>query len=459
MATATSVIRVDISVKGGTIVGLNTPGPDLDEAAAYLDATSMLVVPGGIDPHVHCDWPVHDPRTGAQALTAGPGTVSRAALCGGTTTLVDFATVGPDDDLLEAVAAKEATWNQGGHCDYGLHVLLQGRLSPTTLGQAAEAVDSGFVSLKVFTTNIWPRLTGRRIDFGSLWELLQLSAGKQAVIAVHAEDDELVMYMHEVLERAGRTHFRHLDEVHSSLSEDLAFRRVLSLAKHVEGARLYMMHVSAATGVEAIADYRQQGVAVTGETLPQYLLHTADDYDEPDGMKYHTYPSLKEAEDGDRLWAGMRAGTITTLATDELCTSYDLKTAGRRIDDVVGGNTGVEPRLAVTYTEAVVRRGFTIGQFVNLTSTNAARVLGMYPKKGVIAIGSDADLAVLNTGAERVITATDLHESDYTPWEGWTVNAWPVATVLRGEVVFRDGQLLADRGGSLVPRKLGEAWV
>jgi dihydropyrimidinase len=142
-----------------------------------------------------------------------------------------------------------------------------------------------------------------------------------------------------------------------------------------------------------------------------------------------------------------------------LCTSYDLKTAGRRIDNVVGGNTGVEPRLAVTYTEAVVRRGFTIGQFVDLTSTNAARVLGMYPQKGVIAVGSDADLAVLDTGVERIVTATDLHESDYTPWEGWTVNAWPVATVLRGEVVVRDGVLLADRGGQRVPRKLGDTWV
>jgi dihydropyrimidinase len=450
---------LDISVKDGTIVGLNAPGAELNQARAYLDATSKLVVPGGIDPHVHCDWPVHDPRTGTQALTAGPDIVSAAALCGGTTTLVDFATVGPEDDLLDAVAAKEATWNLAGHCDYGLHILLQGRLSPAVLGQASEAVESGYVSLKVFTTNIWPRLTGRRIDFGSLWELLQLSADKQAVIAVHAEDDELVMYMHDVLERAGRTHFRHLDEVHSSLSEDLAFRRVLSLARHVEGARLYMMHVSAATGVEAIADYRSQGVAVTGETLPQYLLHTARDYDEPDGMKYHTYPSLKEAEDVATLWAGMEAGTITTLATDELCTSYDLKTAGRRIDNVVGGNTGVEPRLAVTFTEAVVRRGFTIGQFVDLTSTNAARVLGMYPQKGVIAVGSDADLAVLDTGVTRIVTATDLHESDYTPWEGWTVNAWPVATVLRGEVVVRDGLLLADRGGQLVRRQLGDIWV
>jgi dihydropyrimidinase len=459
VVTPTGKLQLDLAIKDGMIVGLYESGSSDVAAHRTFDATNQLVVPGGIDPHVHCDWPVHDPRTGGMTTTEGPGVVSEAALLGGTTTLVDFVTVPSDQSIQQAIATKEDAWTANSRCDFGLHLILQGRLATDTLGQVREAVESGFVSLKVFTTNIWPRLTGRRIDFGSLWELMRISAGSGSVIAVHAEDDELVMYMHEVLDREGRMGFEHLAEAHSAMSEDLAFRRVLGLASHTEGARLYMMHVSAALGVEAIAEYRQRGVAVTGETLPQYALHTSDDYHTHDGMKYHTYPSLKGVADCDALWAGMRDGVISTLATDELCTSYELKTAGRRIDNVVGGNTGVQPRMAIAYTEMVVNRQFPVQRFVELTSTNAAKVLGMYPRKGTIAVGSDADLAIIDTTVDRPITVGDLRESDYTPWEGWRVKAWPTATVLRGEVVAERGQLGPFRPGHLVPRRMGTDWL
>lgn len=459
VVTDTGESHLDLAIKDGIIVGVYQSGGIESEAHRTLDATNRLVVPGGIDPHVHCDWPVHDPRTGGTTTTEGPAVVSEAALRGGTTTLVDFATVSPNQNVQQAIAEKEGKWAAHSRCDFGLHVILQGRLTPDTLGQVREAIESGFVSFKVFTTNIWPRLTGRRIDYGSLWELMKISAEKGSVIAVHAEDDELVMYMHEVLNREGRTGYEHLAEAHSAMSEDLAFRRVLGLASHTEGARLYMMHVSAALGVRAIDEYRQRGIAVTGETLPQYALHTSDDYQTPDGMKYHTYPSLKGADDCEALWAGMRDGLISTLATDELCTSYELKTSGRRIDNVVGGNTGVQPRMSIAYTETVVNRHFPVRKFVQLTSTNAAKVFGMYPRKGTIAVGSDADLAVIDTTVDRLITAGDLCESDYSPWEGWRVRAWPSSTVLRGEVVVEDGQFGRPQRGQLVPRRMGTQWV
>jgi dihydropyrimidinase len=140
------------------------------------------------------------------------------------------------------------------------------------------------------------------------------------------------------------------------------------------------------------------------------------------------------------LWDGLNTGDIATVATDELCTSYAVKIAGRRIDDVTGGNTGVEPRMALIFSEAVQRRGMSLNQFVEITSTNAAKIMGLYPQKGVIAIGSDADLAVLDPEQNLTITASLLHESDYTPWEGWQVGAWPVATVKGGVVVVEEGE-------------------
>jgi dihydropyrimidinase len=413
----------------------------LPEAVRYLDAVGKLVIPGGIDPHVHCDWPVHDPRTGGEARTEGPGVVSLAALYGGTTTLVDFAVVNPDADVTEAVTAKEALWDSSGHCNYALHVMVQGKPSPTMLGQLGEAIERGHRSVKVFTTNIWPRVKHRRIDFGALWEIFKLTSAKNAVVAVHAEEDDIVMHMHALAERAGETGFEQLWRVHNSLSEDLSFRRLLNLASHVENTRVYFMHVSAAAGVAAINEYRQRGVAVLGEALPQYLLHTSDDYLEHDGMKYHTYPSLKSPDDVAELWAGLRSGHLTSLATDEICTSYELKTAGRRIDNVVGGSNAVEPRLAIAYSEAVDKRGFSVNQFVDMTSANAARLLGMFPHKGCIQVGADADIVVLDTSVDRCLTSADLHESDYTPWEGWPITAWPVATVLNGVVVVENGAL------------------
>ena len=170
-------------------------------------------------------------------------------------------------------------------------------------------------------------------------------------------------------------------EVHNTLSEDLSFRRVLRLAESVPGTALYMMHVSAATGVAAIAEARAKGLPIYGESLHQYMLHTAEDYKLPNGQIYHTYPSLKSAEDQKALWAGTRNGAINCVATDELCCTLREKTLGRRIDDTTGGNSGVEPRLGVMYTEMVVRRGYSLPQYVDLVSTNAARIMGLYPAK------------------------------------------------------------------------------
>src|SRR5207249_131016 len=148
---------------------------------------------------------------------------------------------------------------------------------------------------------------------------------------------------------------------------------------------LYMVHVSAGLGVEAIAQARASGAPVYGETLHQYALHTADDYLQDDGMKYHTYPSLKSREDADALWRGIGTRDLSTFATDELCTTYAIKTAGTRVDNVTGGNTGVEPRMAIVFDQMVNKRRQGLGRFVDVTSTNAARILGLYPQKGVIA--------------------------------------------------------------------------
>ena len=295
------------------------------------------------------------------------------------------------------------------------------------------------------------------IQFGDIWEVLQVVAKAGGIAAIHAEDNDIVMHMYEKLIREDRVGFENMAEVHNTLSEDLSFNRIIRLAENVEGAALYMVHVSAATGVAAIAASRARGFPIYGETLHQYLLYTAEDYRRPDGQMYHTYPSLKFAEDQRALWAATRRGAIQTIATDEVCCPLKVKLQGRRIDDTTGGNSGVEPRLALMYTHMVSNRGYSLADFVGLVSSNAARIMGLYPKKGALAVGSDADIVLLDPRARRIIHKEDLHETDYTPWEGHEVTAWPSMTVLRGKIAVEGGQLLATpRDGQFVPRKIAE---
>jgi dihydropyrimidinase len=296
------------------------------------------------------------------------------------------------------------------------------------------------------------------IDFGDIWEAFQVLSKEGGLGVIHAEDNDIVMHMYAKLIREGRVGFEHLAEVHNQLSEDLSFRRVLRLAESVPGTVLYMMHVSAGTGVAAIAEARGKGLPIYGETLHQYLNYSAEDYKRPNGQIYHTYPSLKSDEDRAALWDGTAQGSIHCIATDELCCTLKDKTLGSRIDDVTGGNSGVEPRLAVMYTEMVARRGYSLPHYVDLVSTNAAKIMGLYPRKGVIAPGSDADIAILDPARRGKIRAADLHESDYTPWEGHDIFAWPVTTILRGKVMVENGQYLASpNDGKYLKRKIGAA--
>jgi dihydropyrimidinase len=435
--------EADIGVAQGKIVALGAPGSLAALGAGrVVDAAGRVVIPGGIDPHVHCRWPIVVPGTAQHQMTEGPARVSEAALHGGTTTIIDFALVGDGDTVQQAIERRQQEWAQDCHCDYAFHTMVQGKLMPEILPQLAEAVAAGHPSIKIFTTDITPSRKGRMVDFGG-------------IAAIHAEDNDLVMHMYEKLFREDRTGFENMAEVHTALSEDLSFNRVIRLAANIEGATLYMMHTSAATGVKAIAAARANGVPIYGETLHQYLMYTAEDYRRPNGQIYHTYPSLKFREDQAALWAATDHGAIQTVATDEICCPLRIKLQGRRIDDTTGGNAGVEPRLSLIYTETVEKRGRGLADFVGLISANAAKIMGLYPRKGALAVGSDADIVVLETGRRHIVRAAEMHEADYSPWEGRDLAAWPSLTMLRGKIVVENGVFSGNlRDGQFLPRKV-----
>src|SRR5262245_22879808 len=437
VVTPQGVARCDLAIKGETIAAVAAPGTLADgEAVRVVDAGGKIVMPGGIDPHVHMAHPFMIPD-GTILYTQGPDRVGMAALYGGSTTLIDFAYMGADKSVQAAIEARDADFAPKSPCDWAYHLMLSSEPPHTQFAELAEAIQAGYPTIKIFTTNIWPHRTGRMIDFGDIWEAFKVLAKEGGLGVIHAEDNDIVMHMYAKLIREGRVGFENLAEVHNTLSEDLSFRRVIRLAESVPGTALYMMHVSAATGVAAIAEARAKGLPIYGESLHQYMLHTAEDYKLPNGQIYHTYPSLKSREDQQALWAGTRSGAINCVATDELCCTLREKTMGRRIDDTTGGNSGVEPRLGVMYTEMVMRRGYPLSRFVDLVSTHAAKDMGLYPRKGALAVGSDADLAILDPSRRGKVRKEDRHETDYTPWEGHDIFAWPVMTILRGKIVVR----------------------
>ncbi len=442
VVTPDGVERLDIYVDDGRIAVLAAHGVESHAARETVDASGLLVIPGGIDPHVHADLDVHL----VDGTVEHGGTsvdLSRAAIYGGTTTLIDFAWNDGTESLRTTVEQRDSTWAGESLCDYSFHVGLLNALSPERLDQVPGIIADGFPSFKIFTTNVFPNAPLRfKLPLESVRPLAEVVSESDGLLVIHAEDDELVMDAYAEAIATGRTQLDQMSRVHSTLSERVAIARVLSATEDVPGARLYFMHVSAGDGVREIAKARAQERSVWGETLHQYLLVNDDEYERPEGVLFHTYPSIKGEADSEELWRGIERGEIATIATDAVCTPLAWKMQGQNIDTAVGGNVGIEPRVAIMYTEMVEKRGMPVGVFVDEIATNAAKLMDMYPRKGVIALGSDADLAALDITGWRTIDAADLHESDYTPWQDRSVTGWPTLTVLAGRVLMRDGELL-----------------
>ena len=425
----------DIGITGEKIAFVGLPGEGI-AAARVIDAAGKIAVPGGVEPHTHLGDRI-TMRPEQRLYTLGPEEDTRGMAFGGTTTHIDFAWVHPRTDVQRAIERRLNRWKGNSHVDYSFHVAIGGELPLEIFDQLPEAIQQGFPSFKVFTTEVLPpssKRPGFRLDFGRIQLAMEKIALRDGIMVVHAEDHDLVQYNYERFKAEGRTAGWNLHHVHSKLSEEIAFRRTIALGR-AAGAGIYFVHTSAREGVEAVAEARANGQPVYAETLHHYACFSAHDYPSPRGFCYHTYPSLKYPDDHLALWKGLVGGGVSTVATDEFPTSLEVKLDGQTIEDVTGGNLGAEARMGIVFTEGVVKRGMTLERFAEVTATNAARILGLYPRKGAIAPGSDADITILDPTKRGKIRKEDLHESDYSPWEGHDIFAWPVTTILRGKVM------------------------
>jgi dihydropyrimidinase len=446
VVTPQTVGEMDIGIQGEKIVAVGWPGTLSAQAGRTIDARGKIVIPGGIEPHAHIGIPVPEQWAGIpDVMTQPPEAASRAAAFGGVTTIIDFAgdlSLNPDGSILTTsimhdVEQRRAAFHTHSYTDYTFHYILAGDVTSKTVGEIGEAIQEGVASFKIFTT-----FHPIRVPYGPLWGIFEEVAKHGGIMAVHAEEDEIVRYMTEKLKREGRAQGYNLHLVHNNISEDLAFRHIIRLAKHT-GVGIYFVHVTAKEGVAAIAEARGEGMPVYGEALHNYLQFTCEDYKKLGGTAIHTYPAIKFPEDREALTVGLMDGRLATTATDEYTTYRKPKLWGDTIETVCGGHNGIETRMPVAYTKFVGERGVSLQRFVDITSANAARILGMYPQKGAIQPGSDADIVLLDPNLKKKISVSDLHaDSDYSIWEGFQTAGYPIMTILRGKVIVENGKLV-----------------
>ena len=446
VVTPQAVGEMDVGIQGEKIVAIGWSGTLAAEAGRVIDASGKIVIPGGIEPHAHIGIPVPSEWTGQpDIMTQPPQDASRAAAFGGVTTIVDFAG-DLSFDVVEGAAPKtimsvieerREVFRTHSYTDYTFHYILAGEVVPETISEIGEAIQEGIASFKIFTT-----FNPIRVPYGHLWAIFAEVAKHGGIMAVHAEEDEIVRYMTEKLKRENRDQGYNLHLVHNNISEDLAFRNIIRLAKQT-GTGIYFVHTTAKEGVAAIAEARSDGQPVYGEALHNYLEFTCEDYKKPGGTAIHTYPAIKFADDRDALIAGLMDGRLATTATDEYTTHKGPKLWGDVIETVCGGHNGIETRLPVSFTKFVAERDMPLQRFVDITSANAARLLGLYPQKGAIQPGSDADIVLIDPKMHKTLTLDDLHaDSDYSIWEGFACQGYPVMTMLRGKVIVEDGKLV-----------------
>jgi dihydropyrimidinase len=449
VVTGAEAVRCDIGIREGRIIAL---GEDLGVADRVIDAKDRIVMPGGIDSHVHIAQPSAPGIVMADDFESG----TRSAAFGGNTTVLSFCMQQKGQSLRSAVTDYHAKAERQCYTDYGFHLVIADP-TPQVLGQELPAlILDGFPSFKVFMTYEGLALTDEQI-----LKVMTVARETNALVMVHAENYDIIRFLTDSFEREGKTapHF------HASSrpipAEREATHRALTLAE-IMGVPVVIVHVSNGEALEEIKRARLRGVKVMAETCPQYLVLTAKDLEglNMEGAKYVCSPPPRDEASQKACWDGLIRGDFDFFSSDHCPFRYDdekgkLNPKGRTsFRWVPNGIPGVETRLPILFSEGVMKKRISLPQFAALTATNHAKAYGLYPRKGAIGIGADADLVVWDPSITRKIRHADLHDgSDYTPYEGIEVTGWPVTTILRGEVIVENGKLAAGKGaGGFIAR-------
>lgn len=435
IVTAAQDYTADILIEDGRISAVGSFGGA--EADEVIDAGGRLVFPGGVDPHTHLDTPV-----AGTVISDDFDSGTRAAAAGGTTTIIDFAIQEKGEDPRSALERWHRMAEGKAAVDYAFHQIITDLPDGMLASLDSLAAEEGVTSFKLFMAypNAW------MLDDGAIFKAMRRTAENGGFIMLHCENGYAIdALVQDALARGDTDPVFHA-RTRPALAEDEATRRGIALAE-MAGVPLYVVHMSSAGSVQAMAEARGRGVRAYAETCPHYLLLTDERLAEPDfgGANYVCSPPLRPAEHHDPLWNGLRAGDLQAVGTDHAPFFFEQRLAGRGdFSKIPNGLPGVEWRMPLLYHYGVAEGRISLNRFVEITSTNAAKLFGLYPRKGEIAPGSDADLVIFDPAGENTLSAADqVTNCDYNPYEGRALDGSIRTVLLRGRAVVRGGRYAA----------------
>ncbi|MDT7808331.1 MAG: dihydropyrimidinase [Acidobacteriota bacterium] len=438
VVTAVDDYRADILVDGEIV---SVIGAKLEmEADRVIDAAGKLVIPGGIDPHTHMELPFGGTQASDDFRT---GTV--AAAHGGTTTIIDFAVQYKGQALREGLDAWHAKAEGKAAIDYGFHLIVTD-LEDERVPELYKAMDEGVTSFKLFMAYPGVFLA----DDATIFRAMSAAGSRGGLICMHAENGIVI---NEIIKRAlaeGRTAPKYHALTRPTIAEAEGVHRAIAIAEMAESP-VYIVHLSCADALKQVREARDRGLPAFAETCPQYLFLSIDDYGEGfEGAKYVMTPPLREKHNQAELWKGLKTDDLQVISTDHcpFCMKEQKELGRDDFSKIPNGAPGVEHRMSLIYDGGVVQNRISLNRFVELTSTAAAKMFGLFPRKGTIAVGSDADIVIFDPEREQVISAATHHMNvDYSAYEGRKVQGTVETVLSRGRVVIEDGEFKGKAGG------------
>lgn len=447
IVTAVDDYYADIYIEGETITQI---GKDLAvEADRVLDAKDRFVFPGGIDPHTHMDLPVGETTSSDDFAT---GTI--AAAFGGTTTLIDFATQDKGASTLKALETWHKKADGKATIDYGFHMIVTD-MPVSRLGELEKLAEDGVTSYKLFMA--YPGVL--YVDDGTLYRTFRQAGENNTRICMHAENGIVIDEIIREATRDGHKAPKWHALTRPTRMEAEGVHRAIAIAE-VAKVPLYIVHLSSSDALEEVKRARMRGMEVTAETCPQYLFLDQSHYDREgfEGAKYVMTPPLREKWNQTVLWEGLKFGHLSTVATDHcpFCFVGQKDLGKDSFTNIPNGAPGVENRMSLMYHGAIVENRLSLNRFVELTSTAAAKTFGLFPKKGTIAVGSDADIVIFDPNRKETISVnnpfTHHMRVDYSAYEGFVVQGWTETVLSRGRIIIEKGEQKLSGGGQFIKR-------
>ena len=453
VATASDVFEADVGIAGETIAAI---GRNLPAGQHEINARGKLVLPGGVDSHAHIEQ-----LSAAGIMNADTfESATTSAAFGGTTSVISFAAQHVGMHLPQVVSDYHALARKGAVIDYAFHMIIADPTPETLAHDIPELVKEGHASIKIFMT--YDRL---KIDDEPLLDILVAARESGAMLCAHAENHGIIAWMVKRLLARGYTHPKYHSISHARFSEADAFNRLIGMAALVDQP-IMIFHVSTAEGAKVIRQARGEGLKVFAETCPQYLFLTAEDLDKPgaEGAKWMCSPPPRTVADQDALWQALALGDLQTISSDHAPYRFDETGKLRagpnpNFKQVANGLPGLEARLPLLFDAMVSKGRLGLEKFVELTATAPAKIYNLHPRKGSIAIGADADIAIWDPAREVTLSDAMMHDlTGYTPFAGRKLRGWPVTVLSRGRTVVDDGKRIAGPGsGKFLARTGGEA--